>query len=310
MAQSFCVFGGAHIDRIGTFETEFHLGQSHPGSWSQGLGGVAANIASHLQRFSKSTVSFAGLFGNDTSADWVRSQLAISGLDIMTGRSQPRQTPSYTALHDREGNVVAGLSDMALYQQFDAQWAGQAAEFAKHHDVWIADANISSEALKVLGSTKQQNKLIVVAVSPAKMKPIKQNLKHLDGLICNLEEAREILDMSCVTAEEAAVDLGKTGLRQAVVTDGTQPCACFDIVGSKSTLVATRPAALTKESHLTGAGDAFAAAFLYSAYSDVAGNSKKALKRAVNCAKLAVQQPQTCPSIEWQDICDMEENLA
>ncbi len=109
LTASFCVFGGALIDRVGTFSAEFHLGQSHPGDWQQTVGGVASNVARHLAAFGAS-VQFASVFAPDAAGETVRQRLNTDGLSIIPGSLIPDgATPTYTVMHDSSGNVIARL---------------------------------------------------------------------------------------------------------------------------------------------------------------------------------------------------------
>ncbi|PCJ84656.1 MAG: hypothetical protein COA52_17210 [Hyphomicrobiales bacterium] len=285
------------------FDTAFHLGQSHPGHWHQNLGGVAANVACHLQRFSDASVSFAGLFGDDDAAQWIQSELNQCGLQLMPNQPLQAASPSYTAIHQQDGAVIAGLSDMVLYRQMDADWAQKAAQFGKASSIWVVDTNMSGAALQILGEMKGQSSLYIVAVSPAKMQPVVQNIQHIDGLICNLAEARELLGQQSVNVADAARALNQLGLAHAIITDGANPC-----VSSKTDeeLQSAQPNPIDSSAHLTGAGDAFAAAFLHSYFMAHPQNCQFALSHAVNCATLALQQPQTCPALSWQDIREFQ----
>ncbi len=308
---SFCVFGGALIDRVGLFETEFCPGQSHPGHWQQTIGGVASNVARHLAHFG-ADVTFASVFSDDAAAQIVREQLTKDGLRIVAGCTIPGgTTPTYTVMHDPSGEVIAGLADMALHQHLNEAWARHVALAGAHCSHWVADTNIAPSALAELARLKGDRQLFLVVVSPAKATGLARLFPHLDGIICNRQEAESLAHSTFSDAASAAQSLVTTGLPLSIVSDGAKPGAlAHSSPDHNPVLVGLAPAPDMDPSdrlpqqrfRMTGAGDMFAAGCLFalSAKTDIA--PENILRHGHAAARLAMQEDDTCPAINWRAV--------
>lgn len=312
MISRFCVFGGAIIDRVGTIDTPFLMGQSHPGGWKQSVGGVGANVARHLANFG-GNVRFATVFGNDDDAISIERKLEAEGLTLLPDSAiQHGQTPSYTVIHDHAGDVIVGLADMALHAHMNRDWVTRAAEFGSSADVWIADTNMPADTLSELCKIKGEIPLIVIAVSPAKIGILQKLMDKIDGLICNTSEAETLVQKPLRSAAEAASGLAFLGVPLAIVSNGSEPCAIarkqqeapLEITEQTTMEANTLEAnSHTTQMHLTGVGDTFAAACVF-AHANQAHEDKLMLLHANAAAFLAMKQADTCPKINWQMIED------
>ncbi len=317
MSASFCVFGGALIDRVGTFRTQFHPGQSHPGDWQQTVGGVASNVARHLAAFGAS-VKFASVFAQDAAAETVRQRLTQDGLSIISGSVIPDGvTPTYTVMHDTGGNVIAGLADMALHEHMNASWVRKMAAAAAYSSHWVADTNLPPEALTLLTELKQGNPLYIVAVSPAKMAKIADLLPEIDGLICNRQEAQALTGTAYADAPDAAAGLAHAGLRLCIISDGANSSALARRKADQNLqIVRQKPLPYSGSSgssgssggsdrhavRLTGAGDSYAAACLYALCTWPDTSADDILNYGHAAARLAIAAEDTCPALSWQSI--------
>ena len=317
---SFCVFGGALIDRVGTFETAFHLGQSHPGHWQQTVGGVAANGARHLAHFG-AKVTFASVFADDSDAQTVCNRLLEDGLTVVPDCVIPGSTtPTYTVMHDPSGDVIAGLADMGLHQHMDEAWARKVVLAASECTHWIADSNITPTALAELAQLKGNRQLFLMAVSPAKTAGLMPLLRHLDGIICNRQEAEALADTIFHDAPSAAKGLAALGTPLCIVSDGAKASALACRTPDHSlqlTLKAPLPIAdetddgPKKQLRMTGAGDMFAAACLFELCTQTAIAPENILRHGHAAARLAMMEEDSCPTISWSavtDAADQESN--
>lgn len=317
---SFCVFGGALIDRIGTFETAFYSGQSHPGHWQQTVGGVAANGARHLAHFG-ADVTFASVFADDSDAQTVRNRLLDDGLAIVPDCVIPGSvTPTYTVMHDPSGDVVAGLADMGLHQHMDEVWARRVALAGSACTHWIADSNIDPIALAELAQLKGDRQLILMVVSPAKTAGLMPLLRHLDGVVCNRQEAEALADAVFPDASSAARGLASLGAPLCIVSDGAKASALAFKTPDRSVQLSLKtPLPLANQTDLgpeqqfrmTGAGDMFAAACLFAFCTQTAIAPENILRHGHAAARLAMMEEDSCPTISWSavtDAADQESN--
>lgn len=310
MTPKICVFGGALVDRIGTIDSPFLTGQSHPGHWEHTIGGVAANVARHLSHFG-ANVSFATVFGEDEDAKSVRYRLETEGLTLLPDTTIPNgSTPSYTAIHDQSGDVVVGLADMELHGHMDNAWVKRAASFGTAAEMWIADTNLSADALTLLSELKGETPLFIVAVSPAKTSALEQILNKIDGVICNMAEAETIIGASQENAAQAAECLVFKGVTTAIVSNGSSPCAIAKRILGKESVetkeqLPIRIDPASQITRLTGVGDTFAAAVIFRILSQPKSSHQAILEHANAAAFLAMLDSDTCPNIRWKSVEEM-----
>lgn len=294
---SIAVFGGAHFDHVGTLATPYQLGQSHPGHWNSHVGGVACNIARHLTRFGHD-VPFATCLGNDSAAERLLQALSRSGLRVNAPFIFEGSSPSYTVMHDQNGHVLVGLADMTAYGNMHADWADATATSAEQAQIWLLDSNLQDAAVQALCARKAHRPLVATPVSPAKTDVLKPYLAMLDGLICNLDEAAALLGMHMENSTIAAQRLHDLGPQYVAVTDGAKSTS---LVLNGGPVARITPVPLASELHLTGAGDAFAAA-LCSGLARGVGDAHTLLQYGINAAQLTAQASETCPHLNWADI--------
>lgn len=316
---SFCVFGGALIDRVGLIETEFQLGQSHPGHWQQTIGGVGSNVARHLSQFGAS-VKFASVFADDAAAEQVRCSLLEAGLDLIPEVTIPDSTtPTYTVMHTPSGDVIAGLADMALHRHMDEAWADKMALAGADSTHWIADTNIPFAALSRLASLKNDKPLFLIVVSPAKTTGLLQLLPNIDGIICNRQEAEVLAASIFPDARSAAEGLFSAGAPFCIVSDGAKASAHASMgPDGELQMVLRAPVLLEVDSahssqerfRMTGAGDMFAATSLFSRCSEKSTTANTILHRSHVAARLAMLEDDTCPPISWRVIVQSVKDAA
>ena len=248
--------GGAHIDRRGQIAVDFVPGASNPGAMREDVGGGTFNaLRNAVQR------GVAGWMlsvrGGDTTGETVARAIAESGIRDLSVTFLDRRTPSYTALLDRHGDVIAALADMGLYDlAFGKQLRrASAREAASKVDAIFCDANLPIEALQRIPKMADGKPLFAIAISPAKAVRLSPILTQLTCLFLNTREAGALTGLS---PEATAVDLARAlqqlGLKQAVLSSGGNPVVSFDGAGIFTIL----PPVPRHIADVTGAGDALA----------------------------------------------------
>src|SRR5690606_34064848 len=130
------VSGAAHIDRRGRIEASHVPGASNPGTLHEEVGGGAFNAARNAVRHGVD-VSLLALRGGDLCGDAVAAEIEARGMEDLSAVFLDRTTPSYTALLDQNGELIAGLADMGLY---DLAFAKQMRRSKVRDAVRAADA--------------------------------------------------------------------------------------------------------------------------------------------------------------------------
>ncbi|MEA3534978.1 carbohydrate kinase family protein [Rhizobium sp. CC-YZS058] len=311
-ARRVLVIGGAHIDRRGRISGDTAIGSSNPGSWFEEAGGGGFNAARNLARLGRPEpdsadgaaesdrsierltlapleVAMVAPRGGDAEGEAVAAAAQAAGVEDCPFTFLDRRTPSYTAILERDGNLVVALADMALYTLFSPRRLQQRAlrERIAAADLVLLDANLPSETLRAaLQAAKAAGAITAaIAISPAKVERLVPHLQHLDWLFLNESEAAAVCGARADTAADWASRLAAAGLGGAVVTRGSREAVILSAAG----WFAVTPPNLPELSDVTGAGDALAAGVLAGLLSG--HQPGEALRLGVAAAGITVRSP-------------------
>ncbi|HEX2147582.1 MAG TPA: carbohydrate kinase family protein [Pseudorhizobium sp.] len=258
MRKRILVLGGAHLDRRGRISGETAPGASNPGVWMEEIGGGAFNVARNLSLLGHD-VTMVSPRGGDATADQVASAAEVAGVTDCPFVFLDRATPSYTAILERDGNLVIALADMDLYRLFSPRRLRTRAlrERMANADLIICDANLPADTLTALAAIAVRVNVPVagVAISPAKVVRFTAALPDLDWLFMNSAEAAALCSMQDRLTDGWPDLLRALHLRAAVVTDGSRSLTGY----RASDTVTVTPPPLEELCDVTGAGDALAA---------------------------------------------------
>ncbi|ESZ03038.1 carbohydrate kinase family protein [Mesorhizobium sp. M1060] len=284
--------GGAHIDRRGQVSGAYVPAASNPGTMREDVGGGVFNALRSLVRRGVSA-SLLSVRGGDASAETVARAIAEAGIADLSAVFLDRTTPSYTALIDRDGELITGFADMALYDlAFPKQIRrSKVREVVAEADAVLCDANLPSTALERLVGVAAGKPVFAIAISPAKVVRLIPVLKELAQVFMNRREAMVLAGVDAIATERETVDgLRCSGLTSGVVTAGDGPVLGFDEAGAFSIL----PPAPRKVADVTGAGDALAGATIAALLRGLA--LRQALREGVAAATLAIESSDAVPA--------------
>ncbi|MGX5831457.1 carbohydrate kinase family protein [Mesorhizobium sp. 43Arga] len=284
--------GGAHIDRRGQVSGTYVPAASNPGTMREDVGGGVFNALRSTVRRGVSG-SLMSIRGGDAGADTISRAIAQAGIADLSAVFLDRTTPSYTALIDREGELIVGFADMALYElAFPKQMRrSKVREAIAAADAILCDANLPSPALERLASLAAGKPVYAIAISPAKVVRLIPVLGALALVFMNRREAVVLAGVNANAAERNVVDgLRCSGLASGVVTAGSAPVLGFDEAGAFSIL----PPAPRKVADVTGAGDALAGATVAALLRGLP--LRQALREGVAAATLAIESADAIPN--------------
>ena len=248
--------GGAHVDRRGQMSGPFVPGASIPGTMAEDVGGGVFNaLRNAVQR--GIDASLMSVRGADAAGENVAGAIAAAKIRDLSAVFLDRATPSYTALLDRDGEVIAGLADMQLYELAFAKQLrrSKARDEVAAADAILCDANLPAAALERLAAIAAGKKLFAIAISPAKVVRLGGVLADISCLFMNGREAASLAATAQGTAAgELAQRLRAAGLGCGVITSGKEAVTGFDADGIFTIVPPTPPAVVD----VTGAGDALA----------------------------------------------------
>lgn len=285
--------GGAHIDRRGQMTADFVPGASIPGFMREDVGGGAFNaLRVATRRGAKGTMM--SVRGGDGAGAAVAEAIARDGIADASAIFLDRATPSYTALLDRHGDVVAALADMALYElAFPKQMRrAKLRDAIGSADAVLADANLPEVALRRLADAAGATPLFAIAISPAKAVRLRPILASVSCLFLNRREAAALAEKPLDSDPSALVDgLRARGLRRAVMTAGSGSVVVFDPDGMRH----MKPPAPRHVVDVTGAGDAIAGASVAALMGGLALDD--AVREGMAAALLALESASAVPHL-------------
>lgn len=285
--------GGAHIDRRGRMAGFYVPGASNPGTMREDIGGGAFN-AVRCAVGRGIAASLLSVRGGDAAGESVARAIGEAGIRDLSAVFLDRTTPSYTALLDRDGELIAGFADMGLYDlAFPKQMKrSKVREAVGEADAVLCDANLPAAALEQLLQHAAGMPAFAIAVSPAKAVRLTPVLGRLSVLFMNRRESAVLTGLEEHEAGSALVAaLRGKGLKAGVVTCGSGPVLGFDETG----VFALSPPAPRRIADVTGAGDALAGATVAAL---LQGQPlRTALREGAAAAMLAIESPDAVPPL-------------
>ena len=247
--------GGAHIDRRGQVAGGFVPGASNPGTMGEEVGGGVFNAIRHAVRRGVSA-SLLSVRGGDAAGECVSSAIAEAGISDLSAVFLDRATPSYTALLDRHGDVIAALADMALYELAFPRLIRRAKvrDAIADADMILCDANLPTSALQRLMTISAGKQVFAIAISPAKVVRLSTVLPSLGCLFMNGREAAALARPGMEAPGSVVERLRQLGLTSGVISGGAEVVTGFDASG----VFTIKPPAPREIADVTGAGDALA----------------------------------------------------
>lgn len=285
--------GGGHIDRRGRIAGDYVAGASNPGSMREDIGGGTLNaLRNAVQR--GLACSLVSVRGGDAAGDRVAHALAEAGIADLSATFLDRATPSYTALLDRNGELIAGFADMGLYDlAFPKQLRRSSIRDAiGRHDAVLCDANVPQAGLERLVAASGDRPVFAIGVSPAKIVRMRVILPSLACMFMNVREALALADIAEGGPAAIVGRLRAIGLRAGVITSGEDEVTIFDADSAHS----LRPPSSDHVVDVTGAGDALAGVTISALVSGLP--LAQAAREGVAAALIAVECAEAVPRLE------------
>ncbi|MBS4213177.1 MULTISPECIES: PfkB family carbohydrate kinase [Neobacillus] len=264
-SQHVICIGGANIDRKFHIKGQAQLGTSNPSYATQNAGGVARNIAENLGRLGLE-VSLISAAGADK--DWTiieDSSTPYMNLETVS-KSPEKATGSYTAVLDANGELVIALADMDVYETITPELLRKHEGFLKQSKCIIVDLNSPKETVQYLCHFAKSHNLpiVIIPVSSPKMSRLPDELDGVTWLITNRDESETYFQNEIKNDSDWKNALEKwlsLGISNVVITNGKEG----SMIGNKEEGIFHVPPIEVKEIiDVTGAGDAFSSAVIYS----------------------------------------------
>ncbi|CAO0802352.1 unnamed protein product [Mucor circinelloides] len=151
-AKPLLVIGGIALDITATVGKSFGasiLHTSTPGHVKQSLGGVGRNVAEAAWR-TGANVKLVSVVGDDLAGESVKQGLKSIYMNteyIQTLKNQP--TAVYNALHSEDGQLVAAVADMNIFDSMDTTRIVSILQHEKPNFVCF-DGNVTAQMMKAI----------------------------------------------------------------------------------------------------------------------------------------------------------------
>lgn len=255
--QKILIIGAQNIDLFARSKSEYILHDSNPSKIHLAFGGVGCNIASNLSILGNQ-VDFLTVFGGDYFGQLAKQNLDDLNINYKESRVVKDAGNSiYLGVMDKANDLYLGLNDMDILTNLDVTFFKDKTQYIENFEVLVIDNNLSLDALQYLLKTFKHKKIIMDAVSAAKVIKLYELLSYISLLKLNLIELNALSDKN--ETSEKLNDLIKRGLSSVILTNSAQNI----IYKNSVTEIVTRPKTIKKIENATGAGDAFLAGFIH-----------------------------------------------
>ncbi|MDO8610553.1 MAG: PfkB family carbohydrate kinase [bacterium] len=223
------------------------------------IGGKGFNIAKEFKNLGID-VHLYGVIANDALGNFLISQLNKFKINYL-GPQVEGKTGIYQSIHNN-GEMIFSSGDYRIYKNF-------------YFDKLFAPSEINN--LYVLSTTLPEKQLIKISfmikkfekksiicmcmASPHDWKKVVQCKGFIDILIGNKSEINNLIDNFGGDKIKA---LNKLNIKTILITLGAKGVNLFDLASQKVEEIRTKPIPRYNVISTVGAGDVFAAAFLYS----------------------------------------------
>jgi len=281
--------GNAALDRTFALAEPARPATSNPARLRTGFGGVARNVAENLARLDVA-VALVSQVGDDAGGRALREDCAARGIDVRQVLvSSVHPTSEYVAIIDPQSELVIGASANEAIEALTMPMLDAALRADPAPPWTFADCNLPAPILAALLERSRLHgaRLAIDAVSTAKARRLPHDLRGIDLLFVNDDEARALLAAdSAAGASDVARGLRERGAGAVVLTRGARGVVVSTEAGNVEVEV---PSATPVD--VTGAGDALIAGTLYGL---LAGESlADAVRTGTLVALLTIESPAT-----------------
>jgi pseudouridine kinase len=261
------VVGGANIDIKVAIKGATIPATSNPGTATVSIGGVGRNIAHNLARLG-TPVRLISAVGRDPEGDRLLDETAVVGVDVKAVR-RGGKTGVYSAVLDRSGELVIGVSAMDVTDEITQRFLGRNRTAIEGAAFLVVDCNLHRSGLQWLHQCAKQNGIpfLVEPVSAVKAEKLNAILRRgaaIHTVTPNLQQLaaltdRELRDLDAT--QHAARMLNDRGVLNVLVGLGAEG-ALLSTVHGDEVRQHHIPAAQAKAQDVTGGGDAHVAGYV------------------------------------------------
>jgi pseudouridine kinase len=261
------VVGGANIDIKVAISGATIIATSNPGTATVSVGGVGRNIAHNLARLGTPTKLISAV-GRDPEGERLLAETAAAGVDVSAVR-RGGKTGVYSAVLDRKGELVIGVSAMDVIDEITQRTLGRSRAAIEGAAFLVADCNLQRSSLQWLQQFAKQSGIpfLVEPVSAVKVEKLNAILRRsaaIHTVTPNLQQLEALTGRelrSLEATQHAARILHDRGVLNVLIGLGAEG-AVLSAVQGDGVRQHHIPAAQAKPQDVTGGGDAHVAGYV------------------------------------------------
>ena len=263
------VIGGANLDVKARIAGPTVPATSNPGTAATvSAGGVGRNIAHNLARLGIQT-RLISVVGRDAEGTRLLAETAKAGVDVRGVKRGSGPTGLYSAVLDRNGELVIGVSAMAILDELTPADLRQRAKTIDSASFLVADCNLRPDCLQWLLARAKRLRIPILlepvsVPKAAKLAPQLKNGGRLHTLTPNLKQLEALAGApvgGLKRLREAVLTLHDRGIDNILVGLGPKGAA-FSSRNGEATLFHRIPAAVQAAADVTGGGDALVTGYV------------------------------------------------
>jgi len=259
--------GGANIDIKVAIKGATIPATSNPGTATVSIGGVGRNIAHNLARLG-TAVRLISAVGRDPEGDRLLTETAAAGVDVAAVR-RGGKTGVYSAVLDRDGELVIGVSAMDVVDEITQRYLGRNRTAIEGAAFLVADCNLHRSSLQWLQQCAKEKGIafLVEPVSAVKVEKLNAILRRGAAVHTVTPNAQQLEALSGGDVKSmdallrAARALHDRGVQNVLVGLGPEGALLSASQGGEVKQHHI-PAAQAKPKDVTGGGDAHVAGYV------------------------------------------------
>ena len=251
------VIGGINADITGKAVKDVIKNESNIGKITITAGGVARNICENLTRLG-ADCEFITTYANDYFGDMLQKSCQELNISLVHSYiSNDYATGAYVSLEDHIGEMEAAVCDSEGILNLPISHVEKLKVFIKHSQCIVLDCNLSEEMLEYVIKKYHEKKILIEAVSSAKVIKLRKNLNNVYAIKLNRNEFESLYEEPYTT--ENAQKMSKFYNNKIFVTEGKNGSTGYE--KGNAIHINAIPAKLIES--VNGAGDAYAAGLAY-----------------------------------------------
>lgn len=251
------VIGGINADITGKAVKDVVRNESNIGRVSITSGGVARNICDNLVRMG-AKCEFITSYSEDLFGLMLKKSCMDLGISLTHSYiTKDYATGTYLSLEDSSGQLYSAICDSEGIMNMPFDHISEITDLISNCECLVLDCNLSESMINFICSKFYDKKIIVEAVSSAKVIKLRNSLANIYAVKLNRQEFESLYEIQY--SETNAHKMSVLYKNKIFVTKGEEGSTAYDQDYIINTDAISAPIIIS----VNGAGDAYAAGIAY-----------------------------------------------